>query len=160
MSHINDTADLASLRLVDKTTSAQTTVKFCKAVARSKFIFSTYESVMSFSRLLDTLPAFGECVKQIFLVADGMKKPTHGLQWQLNQLETMLNPSFTHLDRYTLNDVMTTHDSAVDSNNAWTMRGGYRLALRGLINRLPDLIYIHVRNIQVRSSSLYYSTDS
>jgi len=145
---------------MNKLTAALVTKKFNEAVVHSKIIYSTLDSLMYYSRMLDASPALEQCVTELFLVSDTLMSPHHGLQYQFTQLETQLRMSFEQSEWNALDDISELHESAVIVNNAWITQGGYRSALRDIINRLPNLTHVHVRNMQVRNSSLYYLTDS
>jgi hypothetical protein len=73
------------------------------------------KSVKSFSRLLDALPAFGECVEEISIrnalntvlclahnsiVAEGIRAPAHKLNWEFEQLSVKFGTNFSAPDDY------------------------------------------------------------
>lgn len=87
-------------------------------------------------------------VRNITLLAEGLKEHEHGYEWAWEDLQIWGNLKFTDNDIKTINDLIVAHADDVIVNGDFIITGQYRSMLAALLKRFPNLVTITVRKLE------------
>lgn len=142
------------MRLVSKRFAQATTSSFIQSLAQERTITPRYDSIAFFLALLVRLPAMRFHVRSVTLVAEDLKESEHGYAWAWENLQDWEGINFTAQDISIINEANVAHTNAMRATKYFVHSGGFRTMLGLVLAHCPNLEYVFVRKLKVRSTNL------
>ena len=129
---LEDSKDVANMRLVSKRFHNGVQPAFFKIVANCQVIYPRYASFRDFLLLINSSHVLPHYVRKIVLVTEGLKEHEYGYEWAWEDLADFENVNFTDNDIDIINAVNEAHSNDIAINGPFLTGGGYRSMLSKL----------------------------
>lgn len=140
--------ELNSMRLVSKRFKHAVESAFFKSIRDDMVVYPRYACIRNFLLLLDALPVLAVYVRNIVLVAEGLKMHKYGYEWAWEEFQDMENVDFSIQDCIIAETINKHHADDIAFNGQFINGGGYRTMLGMLLGRFPNLQKITVRKLK------------
>jgi hypothetical protein len=112
-------------------------------------MYPRYDSVARFLSFLVRFPALQFHVRNLTLVAEGMKVHEYGYDWAWEDLQNWENVVFNNNDFRLVNEINAAHAEDLFTTNSFIFDGGYRIMLGLVLSRCHNLRSVTVRKLKV-----------
>lgn len=143
---IEDPEDFCNFRLVNKRFHTFSKYGIGKRISNRVTIYPRYASMKSLILVLQDVEV-AKYVRNITLLAEGMKEHEYGYPWAWEDLQIWADLKFTEYDIMTIDQINQAHADDIVENGDFIITGEYRSMLTELLKCLPNLATITVRKL-------------
>lgn len=137
--------DFLNFHCCSKRINAETLVAFGKKISAMTISPSAGQMVHILNALCNKKTAV--CVKEITLLAEGLREHEYGYVWAWEDLQVWENLHFTSDDIDIINRINAEHTNARDMQSDFIYSGQYRALLFDILKACPNLKRINVRKL-------------
>ena len=144
---IDGSEDFCNFRLASRRFRAATKHAMGKRISNKITVYPRHAYMKSLlAEVQDSEVA--DCVRNITLLAEGLKEHEYGYQWAWEDLQIWSDLMFTQNDIKTINNINAAHADDLAVNGDFLTAGRYRSMLTDLLQCLPNLATITVRKLE------------
>jgi hypothetical protein len=143
---IEDQEDFCNLRLASHRFNKASKYGLAKRIAKDVTVYPRYANMKALITAVQDIEV-AKYVRNITLLAEGMKEHEYGYYWAWEDLQIWADLELTKNDVGVINRINTAHYNDIIENGDFIIAGKYRLMLTELLVCLPNLATITVRKL-------------